>query len=221
MKKRAKTSNGKLPIHVVEDLTGHRAALAAKARNAHAEKKLLGAWTTNGKVKVRLLDDSIKIIKNSNDLPSTAPPPSVPGEGMTGQRGNDHHFVPAENVSFKPRTQGPIKFTNRIPQQRFSHPQRTSTPQSRHPGPWNFRAGPPHAFRPRFPVQNQIYSPRQSQLFRPSGDSAWGHQTVFTNQDFPQLQHQFRGPPPPIPDQDFQYDYESYYNEPVARGGWS
>lgn len=69
IKKKAKANRGRrLPLNISEDLTSRRATLAAKARQAHTDKKILGTWTINGRVKVRLNNRFVVEIKSEEDL---------------------------------------------------------------------------------------------------------------------------------------------------------
>lgn len=69
IKSKAKANRGRrLPLNIVEDLTSPRAALATKARRAQADKKILGTWTTNGKIKARLNNKNVVELKTVEDL---------------------------------------------------------------------------------------------------------------------------------------------------------
>lgn len=69
-RKQLKDVNGPHRLYINEDLTRKRAALAKLARDAKGKRKIKDTWVYNGKIFLKLKDDSVKVVTDASKLES-------------------------------------------------------------------------------------------------------------------------------------------------------
>ena len=55
-------------IYINENLSKYNKSLSAKCRRLKKKHKINDTWVSNGLVRIKLMDNSIKIISHQNDL---------------------------------------------------------------------------------------------------------------------------------------------------------
>lgn len=128
-----------MSINVVEDLTTPRAKLAAKARQAQSEKKILGTWTAYGRVKVRLGNRDVVELKTEEDLEKILQRPE-PEMDMEAESFYLHQRISPNETTFHAITTTVTAASNKDPVPAARRPDQVIGPKS--PNPDTSKAAP-------------------------------------------------------------------------------